>query len=295
MELNTEEAEQLLALISNLNSKEPIEEFPRDKFINMSLRQLERFGTVQKLTSFYIRKKVKEGKLIPKRDHLLCLTGISEYFFSKMKNNLTSETQLEELAFKSEEEIRSIIVKQDLASLCELAYENLEQKFKLCVKPFQIQIQTELKKEIEPFVKFEANETSLTYREKIIQLLDTTEDTIRAIIDEINYKCEFERVIIFIVCCNTIAGLPKRDRKNLHEEKRKFKRLKTTTISNLKKLGVSYNEVEEKVFSSPEDLGWYNYETTLKHYKAILLHTLTKDCRTGQKKASTIVSILDYL
>ena len=279
--------------------------FSDKELYNMSLRELKQYTLIQKLHIFYSEKRMKkidkdirDGKLIKKKDLEEFQNEFIEFTVNKFKNNMTSETQVQEIILcKSEEQVRKLLNKRFLASFLEIAYLNLNEEFKMSTKLLQSVFREELNKKIESIIniKLDKDENKSIYIKQIINFLDTTEDIIRQVIDEINSSCEFKKVIIFIVACDSVAELPKRDRKKLYEEKRKFDRRKETTISNLKALNLPFDEVEKKVFSSPETLGWHNYETTLKHYKLVLLHTLINDCKTGKKRANQIIKILDYL
>ena len=144
-------------------------------------------------------------------------------------------------------------------------------------------------------IKLNTDEDITKYRKKIIEFSGRKEDTLRVVIDEIKYPCEFQKVIVFMVVCDSVSALPKRDRKQLYEEKRKFERKKRKIINDLKELNLPYSEVQKRPFISPEALGWHNYETTVKHYKSILFFVLIDHCKTGIKRAKEIVKILDYL
>jgi len=271
--------------------------FIKNNFQNLSYKELERFYLLQKLKSFYIKKGIKEGRLFYKRDVIEDTQKLLNYSLKKYFGNFTSETQLEALTLKNREQLTKIIHKQHLASLLEIAYLDLSQEFKISPKIFQMEFEKELNKEIENIININLNNNDniLDYRKKIVEFLGVKEYEISLLIDEIKHLCEFKKVLIFIVVCDSVAELPKRDRKKLYEKKRKFERLKESTISNLKTLNLSFEEVESKEFTSSEALGWHNYETTLKHYQAILFFVLTDRCKTGVKRAKEIIGILDYL
>jgi len=268
------------------------------KFENMSDKERRYFRLIQKLRTFYVNKELRnlkkdisDGKLVSKEDLKKSLFALIDYTCKTLKTNLTSETQLKKLSKQVKKiDIKSILKKQSLASLYEVAYSNLEDTDK-SLKIFQL----EIKKYLEKKILIKKNETREVYIEKIITFLDIDEFSLKYLLDEIKYSCEFEKVIIAIKVSNEISELPKRDRKKLYEEKRKFERLIKLTIDNLKKLNLSYDEVEKKEFISPESLGWHNYETTLKHYKSILFYSLTNDCGTGKQRANSITKIFDYL
>jgi hypothetical protein len=249
------------------------------------------------LKSFYLDKAIKEGKLISKADVEEDLQSFVNLSFNKYLNNLTSKTQLEKLLTKNEEQREHHFTKQRIASFAEIVFHDYDMDLKTPIRSFILPIEEGLIEDVEQVlnIKFEKDESRLIYIEKIINFLDTTEDRIRVVTDEIKNPCEFKKVLIFIVVCDSIAELPKRDRRKIYEEKRKFERLKESTITNLKTLNLSFDEVERKEFIRPEYFGWYNYETTIKHYKSILFYALTYHCKAGKKRANEIVGILDYL
>ena len=271
--------------------------FFQDNLSSLSSRHIRHMHLLLNLKSFYLDKAIKEGKLISKVDVEEDLQSFINLSFNKYLNNLTSATQLEKLLTKNEEEREHHFNKQRIASFAEIVFHNYDRDLKTSIRSFILPIEERLNEDIEKVlnIKLEKDECRLIYIEKIINFLDTTEDIVRVITDEIQNPCEFKKVLIFIVVCDSVAELPKRDRKALYEEKRKFKRLKESTIMNLKALNLSFDEVERKEFESPEKFGWHNYETTIKHYKSILFYALTHHCKVGKKRANEIVKILDYL
>ena len=268
-----------------------------DNFESLTHKELNRFYILQKLKSFYLKKAINDGKLFYKKDIKQDFSKLLVISTETVKNNLISETQLEALTMKGEAEIRKIVDKQVLASFLEIAYSDYNKNFQTPIKSFQLEFEKEVNIKVENLINIKLNidDNIENYRKKIIELSERDEDTIRAVIDEIKYLCEFKKVIIFMVVCNSVAELPKRDRKKLYEEKIKFKRTKERTIKGLKELNLLYDEVEKVEFRSSDDLGWHNYETTLRHYKKILFFTLQDRCKTGSKRAKEIVKILDYL
>lgn len=284
------------SFLETANDKEKIKIFE-----NMTNKELRYFRLIQKLKTFYAKKNMeiinKEGKLISIVDFKEDSVSLMKVLIENYRNNLTSDTQLEKLSTENTEQIKYQLNKQLMASLTEMVFNNYDGRFKIPIKSFITPLEDELIKNVEKVldIKFDKDESRLIYIEKINNFLENTEDVTRVITDEIKNPCEFKKVLIFIVVCNSVAELPKRDRKKLHEEKRKFERLKKSTIDNLNKLNLPYDEVKKAVFSSPESRGWHNYETTIKHYKSILLYALTHHCKTGKKRANEIIQILDYL
>ncbi len=111
---------------------------------NMSSKQLKQYTLIQKLHIFYSEKKIKEiekdiknGKLILRKDFEETQAELLEFTINKVKNNITSETQLEELTSKNEEQIRKQLNRQLLASFLEIAYLDLNKEFKMSTRSFQ--------------------------------------------------------------------------------------------------------------------------------------------------------------
>ena len=133
------------------------------------------------------------------------------------------------------------------------------------------------------------------YRNEIVTALETTDDRVAYILDDIKKLCEYDSVLGAIHNCIYVSALPKRDRKKIYEEKMKFERMKCKTIEGLKFLKLPYEDVEKRQYSSDEEYGWVNYERTLKHIKKVLQDDLTLICGTGKRRADAITKILEYL
>jgi hypothetical protein len=133
------------------------------------------------------------------------------------------------------------------------------------------------------------------YRDEIVKSLETTVDRISYILDDIKKLCEYDSVLAAIHNCTYVSSLPKRDRKKIYEEKKKFERTKNKTIEGLKFLKLPYDDVEKTEYNSDEEYGWVNYEMTLKHIKKVLYSDLTLICGTGKKRAEAIIKILEYI
>jgi hypothetical protein len=145
------------------------------------------------------------------------------------------------------------------------------------------------------YLPIDREELHQYYRNKIIKALETTEDRIRSILDEIKKPCEFDSVLGSIQNCGYVSSLPKRDRKAIHAEKKKYEKIKIETIERLKFLKLPYDAVEAKQYDNNEEFGWVNYEKTLKHIKQVLHDDLTLICGTGKNRADSIVKILEYI
>jgi len=266
------------------------------KLRNMTPEQLKRWRLMQRVGRFYAKKEreqieqdVKSGRLINRKDAEKEQERSVVFVFNTYANNSNCKT-------------RKRINGQSLATLAtlaEIAYSGWDKELTRFAKTAQPFFKEELNKAIESSINIKLDGDKSEYTEQIINFLSdflgTTEHIIRRVSGEINNSCEFKKVMIFIVVCGSVAELPKRDRKKIYEEKKKFERRKKSLVEGLKEFNASYDEVESKEFISSSDLGWDNYETTLKHYKKILSLALIKDCNTGKKRAEEIAKILDYL
>lgn len=251
----------------------------------MSNRQLDRFGTVQKVQSFYLNKKIKNGELVLKSDVIETQKAMLKHFEKVYRGILTPDNQIKDMAHKNERELESNIKRQIDLVILESAYG--EHPLPVVARKL---FQDEIKKNIKlDFVSIDE------YKNEIIDILETDQDTIRVCLDEITDTCQSKLLIIFLTVCNDISGLPKRDRKAEHEKKQKFIRLKERTAENLKKLGLPYEDVLSKEYDNKELLGSCNYETSLKHYKKMLSANLVNSCNTTKTKAKSISNILEYL
>lgn len=134
------------------------------------------------------------------------------------------------------------------------------------------------------------------YRDEIVKALETTEDRIRHILDDIKKLCEFDSILGAIHNCSYVSSLPKRDKHVMQEKRRKFERTKKSTIEGLKFLKLPYDKVEAKQYiAEDEKYDWINYQTTLKHIKQVLYDDLTLICGTAKRKAEEMAKILDYI
>ncbi len=193
------------------------------------------------------------------------------------------------------------------AALWEIAYSNdvykgIEQMFGSMamtlekdteIKKFYKNIQNALG--IKTLIDEEKSKNIQWYRYEIIKTLETTEEMVGYILDEIKKPCEYDSVLGSIQNCSYVSSLPKRDRKAIYEAKQKFERVKQKTIEGLKFLNLPYDEVEKKQYASKEEFGWVNYEMTLKHIKRVLYDDLTIICGTGKNRANMIIKILEYI
>ncbi len=262
----------------------------------MSNRQLNRFSTAQKIQSFYLNKKIKNGDLVLKSDAKETYTAMLKHFEKVHYSIFTPENQLEDMAYKTESELRIIIKRQTDLVMLELAYDEQPfQESELVRKLFQDEIKKNIELDFACQGKKPATAYVNEYKSKIIDLLKTDYDTVKVCLDEIIDTCQFKLVIIFLTVCSDIQGLPKRDRKEENEKKQKFNRDKERMIKDRKKYRLPYEDVLSLEYDNKEQFGSCNYQTSLKHYKEMLSTNLVGKCGTTKKRAANISNILTYL
>jgi hypothetical protein len=250
-------------------------------------RRISRYAFIQDIKLFYMHKKIKEGTLVRKCDVRKSYNDMLVHFDKVFRAIIMPETQIDNMVNKKEDEIRKVLNRQTNLVILELGYGELPFEYNKVVREL---FQNEIKKNIE--LDFSSNDE---YKNKIIEILETDEDTIRVCLSEIINTCQYKIVIIFLTICNDIAGLPKRDRKAIYEDKRRFERCKKRTISGLKELGRPYADVENKEYENKEEFGSCNYEKSLSHYKEMLSTNLMHTCNVTAKKSKAISDILEYL
>ncbi len=184
------------------------------KYENMSIRQLGRMKTMFGVIRFRMNKDIKEGKLVSKIDVIENQNKIIEYFAKINKGIIASDTQVANMAFKSENEVREVLARQVKLCFLEMAYGELPFNSSESAKKV-------FREEIIKDINLDFNSLE-EYKQEIIRLLETTEDIIRLCLDEIKDVCQLKIVIIFLTICNSIAELPKRDRRKIYDAKKSF-------------------------------------------------------------------------
>jgi len=269
-------------------------------------KKLSHWKLIQQLKLFYLKEEVKQGKYIYRRK-------VEEYkkdmvsIYKEMLTKQLSDTQIDYLAsLKNPKKISYYLNQMMRAALWEIAHSNKSYNA-LCkmldndnekVKDFFQHTKKALGVTYLPITINETNKHIAWYRNEIIKALETSEDRVRYILDEIKKMCEYDSVLSIIQDCTHMNTLPKRDRKKIHKEKQKFYKMKENTIKNMKILGASkeaIEEIEKKEYKNYEEYGWINYEKTLTHLKNTLYAELTLICGTGKKRAGAIVKILEFI
>jgi len=269
-------------------------------------KKLSHWKLVQQLKLFYFRQSVKKGKYIYRQK-------IEEYkkdmvsIYKEILTKQLSNTQMDYLAsLENPKKINYYLKQMMSAALWEIAHskksydaiskmldndnEKVKEFFQLIKKALGM---THLHITIN-----ETNKHIVWYRNEIVKALETSEDRVRYILDEIKKMCEYDSVLSVIQNCTHVNTLPKRDRKKIHKEKQKFYKMKKNTIKYMKILKASkeaIEEIEQKEYRNDEKYGWVNYEKTLAHLKETLYEELTLICGTGKKRAGTIVKILEFI
>lgn len=139
--------------------------------------------------------------------------------------------------------------------------------------------------------------------DEICRVLEAKREDLEYDLNELKYLCEYEAVLhtayLFGTGVNRISLAPKRDRKKIYSNKKSFEKKKAAIIEFLKEHNSSNEIVEQHIenmeFYTKEDISLYeNYESTLKHTKALLKDELMKHCNTGEQRAADITKIVNY-
>ena len=267
-------------------------------------KKLTRWRILQQIKLFRLNQKVKKGEYVYRNDFHEYLSEIVSIAEDMLKNKL-SEAQIEYIiSLESREDIEYFFNQRMLALLWEIiyskkSYEKIKKMFnghQESIKYFFKMMKASLGFEYLPNATTDIEKCIAWYRNEIITALETSEDEIRYILDEVKSVCEHDNVLSTIQGCTYSAILPERDRKKIYREKEKFQKMKEETIKNLKTLGIAeeiIKEIEQKEHISNEQ--WENRESTIRHIKTTLYETLVLICGTGKKRAKEITKILKYL
>jgi hypothetical protein len=269
-------------------------------------KKLIHWRLIQQLKLFRLRRGIKKGEYIYKQDLENYKSDMVSIYEEILKKQL-SETQVDYLAsLTNPKKINYYFNQMMRSALWEIAhskksYVAINRMFgnnQETSKDFFRQMKKALGFKHLSITVDKEDENIAWYRNTIIKTLETSEDRIRSILDEIKKVCEYDSVLAAIQSCIHINTLPKRDRRKIYKEKQKFQKIKKETIKNLQFLNASkkvIEEIEKKEYRNNENDGWVNYEKTLEHAKKILYNDLVLMCGTGKKRAATIAKILEYI
>ena len=269
-------------------------------------KKLTHWRLIQQLKLFRLKQKVKKGEYVYRQNFEEYKNNI-RLIFEEMTTKQLSDTQIDYLtSLKNPEKIKYYLNQMMKAALWEIAYSKKSYDAINKMIDGNQEISKELFQNMKKALGFEYNfiaagkrdENIVWYRNEIIKALETSEDRVRYILDEIKKICEYDSVLSVIQNCTHMNTLPKRDRKKIHKEKQKFYKMKEDTIKYMKILKASkeaIEEIEQKEYRNDEKYGWVNYEKTLAHLKKTLYEELTLMCGTGKKRAGAIVKILEFI
>ena len=269
-------------------------------------KKLSHWKLVQQLKLFYLKQGFKKGKYVYKQNFEEYKNNMPLIFEEMIKKQF-SDTQMDYLAsLKNPKKIKYYLNQMMKAALWEIAHSKKSYNAINRMMDGNQEISKDFFNHMKKSLGFKnliidvgkMDDHITWYQNEIVKALETSEDRVRYILDEIKKMCEYDSVLSVIQNCTHMNTLPKRDRKKIHKEKQKFYKMKEDTIKYMKILKASkeaIEEIEQKEYRNDEKYGWVNYEKTLAHLKKTLYEELTLMCGTGKKRAGAIVKILEFI
>ena len=131
------------------------------------------------------------------------------------------------------------------------------------------------------------------YINVIAEMMGTPKEDILYILDEIHTLCELIKILEAISSNIGLNALRKKDKNHEHRKKDNFTTKRDKFVEECLKIGLK-DEAQKikKIMYEPSEY-YMPFEDNLKYHKHELFNDLTKECKTGEKRAKELTKLLE--